>query len=407
MVIGLLLVVVAPGAAVFAQTDANDAAVQRAVEYMRTQQADDGTFAGFGASSTADAIYALVAADVNPAEFKSGQASAVDGLAKLAPEAAKETGVAAKFVLAALLAGQNPRALGGMDLVAVVEQGRNASNGRYGADVSSHALSLLALQAAGAPPPADSVVALERLQLPDGGWSFDGTVNTGSDTNTTSLALQALQATGGTDETKQQAIQYLRTQQNVDGGFPFSQTSQFGNASDANSTSLALQAILASGDTLNNWVREGRTPLDRLLAFQNESGAFRFQEAQAEDNQLATYQAVPAVEGETLPLEGLLIAQPAQATTTAGPGATTTATITSTATITTTTPLTGALPITSTAAITSTGVPTATVGVVPTASASDPIRLPDTGGASLPLFAALLFALAVIGAGLAVRRGNA
>ena len=400
-VIGLLLVAAAPSITTFAQSGPNDAAVQRAVEYIRTQQAADGNFAGFGASSTADAIYALVAADVNPAEFKAAEASAVDGLAKLAPEAAKEPGVAAKFVLAALMAGQDPRALGGMDLIAVVEQSRNANNGRYGPDVTSHALALLALRAAGVTPPPDSAVALERLQLPDGGWSFDGTVNTGSDTNTTSLALQALQSTGGADEAKRKAIDYLRTQQNADGGFPYSQTSQFGNASDANSTALALQAILASGDTLDNWAREGQTPLDRLLAFQNPSGAFRFQETQVEDNQLATYQAVPAVEGETLPLEGVLVAQPAQATVTAGPGEAVTAPITSTATITST------LPITSTVTITTTGIPTAPVGVFPTASATDPIRLPDTGGAPLPLFAALLFALMVIGAGLALRRGNA
>src|SRR3712207_8852078 len=55
-----------------------------------------------------------------------------------------------------------------------------------------------------------------------------------------------------TSEAKTRAVNYLRTQQNADGGFPFSQTSQFGNASDANSTAVSIQAIVATGDSLRD-----------------------------------------------------------------------------------------------------------------------------------------------------------
>ncbi len=308
MMVGMLLLLMLPETTAWAQGSANDAAVQKAVAYIRAQQAPDGTFAGFGASSTADAIYALAAADVNVSEFKNGQASAVDGLVKLAPEAAKDAGVAAKFVMAALLAGQSPHSLGGTDLVTAVERGFNTATGQYGKDVTSHALALLALRAAVGTIRPEAVTALEKLQLADGGWSFDGTAATGSDTNTTALAIQALVAAESTGEAKTKAIAYLRAQQNADGGFPFSQTSQFGNASDANSTALGVQAILASGETLDAWARDGKTPVDRLLAFQNPSGAFRFQDAQPEDNQLATYQAVPAIMGRPFPIEPILIA---------------------------------------------------------------------------------------------------
>ena len=308
MFVGMLLLVAVPNLTALAQGGANAAAVQKAVAFIRTQQAPDGTFAGFGAGSTADAIIALAAANVNVAEVRNGQTSAVEALATLGPEAAKDVGGAAKFVLAALLAGQSPRTVGGADLVAAVEQGFDAATGRYGADVTSHAYALLALRAAGATIPPEAVTALEKLQLPDGGWSFDGTPATGSDTNTTALAIQALVAVGGTGEAKTKAMAYLRSQQNADGGFPYSQTSQFGNASDANSTALSIQAILATGEALSGWAKEGKTPLDRLLAFQNASGAFRFQDGQPEDNALATYQAIPPVSGKTYPLEGIAIA---------------------------------------------------------------------------------------------------
>ena len=147
--------------------------------------------------------------------------------------------------------------------------GETHTTNQYGEDVTSHALALLALRAVGITVPPETIVALEKLQLPDSGWSFDGTAATGSDTNSTALALQALVSTGGTSEAQNKAIAYLHAQQNDDGGFPYSQASQFGHASDANSTALVLQAILAVKQPLSAWTKSGKTPLDRLLAFQN------------------------------------------------------------------------------------------------------------------------------------------
>lgn len=374
MVLGLLMLAVVPHASVDALTGANDAALQKAVAYMRTQQAPDGTFAGFGAGSTADALYALAAAGINAAEFKNGGASATQGLVAATPEAVKDTGVAAKFVLAALLTGQDPRALGGADVVAVVQNGFDPVAQQYGKDTTSSALAVLALRAAGDQVQPKALAKLEQLQLPDGGWSFDGTAATGSDTNTTALVLQALIAANGTADVRTKALAYIRTQQNADGGFPYSQTSQFGNASDANSTAVTIQAILAAGESLANWARNGTTPLDRLLAFQNPSGAFRYQDATPEDNQLATYQAVPAVAGKTFPLEPILIALPA-APTVATPTATPAA----------------ALP----------PAPT------PTPVAGGPAQLPDTGTPAAPMIALLAAALVVLALGLGLRRRSA
>ena len=305
----MLLALTLVAAPAFAQQD--NASVEKAVSYIRSQQQPDGSFAGFGPSSTADAVFALSAAGVNVNEVKQGNASVVDYLRAQAGNTSNDAGIAAKFLIALFLSGQSPQRPNGTDVVALVQRGYNAQTGQYGQDVTAHTYALISLVAAGVTPPVEAVNALKALQLPDGGWSFDGTAATGSDTNTTSLAVQALKATGDTSDAISKALTYYRAQQNADGGFPYSQTSQFGNASDANSTALSIQAFLAAGENLANWTKDGKTPTDRLLAFQNPSGAFRYQDAQPEDNAFATYQAVPAVVGKTLPLEPIMIALPA------------------------------------------------------------------------------------------------
>ena len=355
-----LLSLAMPGRAALAQTA--DPAIEKAVAYIRTQQQPDGSFSGIGAGSTADAIFALSAAGVNVAEVKQGGKSAVDYIRTQAKGSGKDTGVAAKYVIAMLLAGQSPLLPDGTDLVAEVESGRKA-NGQYGADVTAHAYALIALNAAGAPAAKspESVGALKALQLPDGGWSFDGTAASGSDTNTTAVAIQALVAVGERGDALSRALAYLKTQQNSDGGFPYSQASQFGTASDANSTALSYQAIVAAGEDLGAYTKGGNTPAARLLAFQNGSGAFRYQDATPDDNTFATYQAVPALVARPLPLEGIVIALPA-------------------------TPAEAPAPS--------------------TPAAGGPATLPNTGGADmLPAFA--VAALALMLAGLAVRRRQA
>ena len=375
--VGALLALVAPVAPVLAQ--ANDPAIDKAVAYIRSQQQSNGSFNGFGAGSTADAVFALAAANVNVAEVRSGGQSAIDYIRSQAKDAGKDTGVAAKFVIALLQAGQSPILPDGTNLIQEVERGYNAATARYGNDVTAHAYAMIALNAAGQQSARKSEVvdALKKLQLPDGGWSFDGAPATGSDTNTTSIVIQALVAVGDKSEALTKAIAYLRSQQNSDAGFPYSQTSQFGNASDANSTALSLQALLAAGEDLAGYTKEGKTIRDRLLAFQNPSGAFRYQDDQPEDNTLATYQAVPALAGKTLPLEGIMIALPA------APAA--------------------SAPAASAPAASSPATTPAPAASAPAPAGGVPAQLPNTGATNfVPALA--LVALLLLVAGLALKR---
>ncbi|MCO5177580.1 MAG: hypothetical protein M9890_11525, partial [Thermomicrobiales bacterium] len=69
---------------------------------------------------------------------------------------------------------------------------------------------------------------------------------------------------------------------------------------DANSTALAIQAVVAAGQNPANW--EGGDLTAALATFQNDSGAFQFQPAMPDDSMLATTQAIPALLGEALPI---------------------------------------------------------------------------------------------------------
>ena len=59
--LGLLVALAAPAIAALA-AGANDAAVQKAAQWVAGQQQPDGSFPGFGVGSTADAIFGLAAA---------------------------------------------------------------------------------------------------------------------------------------------------------------------------------------------------------------------------------------------------------------------------------------------------------------------------------------------------------
>ncbi|NJN16437.1 MAG: terpene cyclase/mutase family protein [Oscillochloris sp.] len=302
LLVTTLAVIVCMPVGGFAQ---NNSAIQAGLNWMQSNQQADGGFPGFGPGDTADAIQAIVAAGEPLDDFAQDGNTSVDFLAAQASSyAGTSVGGAAKLVLAAIAAGADPTAFGGVNLLELLGQAYDPASGQYGPDVYGHTLVMLAIRSVGANPPQDAVARLIDLQLEDGGWSFDGTGETGSDTNTTALAIQALTGQRQADGARGQAIAYLQSQQNDDGGFPYSQTSQFGNASDANSTALAIQAIRAAGQdpTARAWQRDNGGPVDLLASLQNDSGAFRYQEAAPDDNALATYQALPALLIQPLPV---------------------------------------------------------------------------------------------------------
>ena len=299
-----------------------EADVTAALDYLGTQQNADGGFgSGFSpdsaVGSTADVALAITAAGGDPAAFDQDGNTPVTYLAANA-SAAESAGDLAKLILAAIAAGENPREWGGVDSVAKLEALAN-EDGRIGGEFDTfvgHAYAILALASAQRPIPSTALDYVKAAQQESGGWAWDGTAETAADTNTTAFAVQALIAAGEAPESGAvtAALATYQGIQNDDGGWPYQNPSEFGTDTDANSTAVVIQAILAAGQDPAgaDWTSEaGNTPLAALEALQNESGAFAWQAAMPDDNLLATVQALPALAGLFFPFATMDVGQPA------------------------------------------------------------------------------------------------
>ena len=269
--------------------------VQEALGWLRTQQASDGGFSnGFSEGSdvgaTADAVVAIASAGEDPSTWKHGGLSTVDYLAGHAGEV-EDPGLMAKVALAAVAAGQDPRAFGGVDLLGTILGAFDPGTGYFGGGPYDSALSILALRAAQEPLPPKAVDGLLAARQAEGSYSFSGDPTPGTgDSNTTGLVVQALLVAGAGGEAAP-SLDYFRRVQNADGGWTYQKPSAFGEDTDANSTALGIQALLAAGQDLAAWGHPERA----LQALQLENGALMFNAAAPGENLLATVQAIPAL----------------------------------------------------------------------------------------------------------------
>jgi hypothetical protein len=295
-----LLLVVQP---VFAQQPATPvvdvSALQRATDWLVSQRTEGGGFLGFSGEpdtgTTVDAVIALAAvkaagAQVNLAPSLNFLRADDNALVY----AQSGTGQAAKLALAVIIAGGDPNDVAGVDALALATK-VNKDTGFYGSGAFDHALAMLAMGAAGMEIPEEAVSRLVDAQQDNGSWAFDGSELEGSgDTNTTAIAIQAMAAAGharGRDV--RQALEWLHSIQSEDGGFTYQPTD--GAMSDGNSTALVVQALIAAEQDPAS--ADWNNAMGALLAFQNESGAFRYMNEPPDDNLFATLQAIPAIAG--------------------------------------------------------------------------------------------------------------
>jgi hypothetical protein len=278
----------------------NQASVEKAIQWLQTQEQPDGGFAGFSGTSdpgaTIDAIFAMVAAQSLGVNADTERAITYLGSNDIALVYAQTSaGSAAKLALALAATGNDPHNIDNVDPLSIVEAG--AGVGMIGLGPYDHAIGILALVATGTPVPQLAIDTARDTQLADGSWSFDGTMTDGAgDTNTTAMMVQALVAAGVTSELVTEATDYLVAAQNEDGGFPY----QPGAESDANSTALVIQAMIAANE--ENHADQLAKAQTALLGMQNESGAFYYMASTPDDNAFATVQAVPALAGVAYPL---------------------------------------------------------------------------------------------------------
>jgi hypothetical protein len=207
------------------------------------------------------------------------------------------------LIILADAVGDDPHAFGtpAVDLVARLQALHGASEtGFYGTPnefsaSTDQALAIIALVAAGATVPADAVQWLLDQQCvggatpatAEGGWQgyrastggvLDDCVDLSdfhaADSNSTAVALQALAVVGDSSATAE-GVAFLRTTQGSSGATAGGFGYQPGFSPDPNSTSVVIQTIVALGEspTGSAWSAGGATPLAALSSFVLTSGA--------------------------------------------------------------------------------------------------------------------------------------
>lgn len=296
MIASLLLALTLPA---LAQGD-EAAPVESAVAFLKTVQNEDGGFTnGFAPESdfgtTTDVVVALALAGEDPNVFFGSDM--MNPLAFLGIELVEAedigAGQMAKALNAVFAAQKDPFAFAGFNLVDELKALQDPGTGLYGLGAYDHCLSVLALQNVGGEISPEALTVLVDAQDESGGWGF--MAGEAPDTNTTALCLQALALLDAPDAATS-GLEYLRSIQNDDAGWPYQNPSDFGTESDVNSTALVTQALIALGEELSAW----NNPQEWIRSMQLESGAFSYQASMPGDNILATIAAIPALEGVPL-----------------------------------------------------------------------------------------------------------
>lgn len=293
----IALVLALTGAPVLAQ-DAPPALncgvnVEAAGAWLQSFQSADGGFGnGFTPESdlgaTADALTAILKSGLDLESFRRDGVSPLDWIAsRLAPGAALNAGQLGKVLSAVAAAGADPTDIGGVDLVALTVAALDDAPDASG--YLGMALAILGLHDAGADAsiPAAAVEALLAARTEQGAIGFGP--DQAPDTNSTALLARVGSALRRID-VQGAALDYLKPLQNEDGGWPYQSPSDFGTASDANSTALVLQALVAAEVSLDAW----NNPHESLAAYQLEDGSFTFQQSMPAPSLLATVGVLPA-----------------------------------------------------------------------------------------------------------------
>jgi hypothetical protein len=254
-----------------------------ALAYLLAAQLPDGSI-DKSLGETADFVIGTAAAGYDPATLTSCASGGTGALAFLATASDAVTADAAqtgKAILAVVAAGLDPTAFYGRNLVTRLAASYHAGTGAYGdGSTFAQAFAILAVQASGGAVSPAATAELLALQDTDGSWSYGKApvAAGGGDTNSTGIALMALDASG-VHSGDAATLTYLATQQLADGGFSYQNSTANGTpASDADSDSIVLQALLAAGQDSASvgWSKGSANVLTSMRASQAIDGGFTY-----------------------------------------------------------------------------------------------------------------------------------
>ena len=267
----------------FPSTATDSARATAALSYLLAVQFPDGSI-DESLGETADYVIGAADAGYDPATLTGCTAGGTGALAFLATASDAATTDAAKTgktILAVVASGLDPAAFSGRNLLARLAALYHADTGAYGdGSTFPQAFAILAVDASGGTVPPAATARLAALQGGDGSWSYGNTpvAAGGGDTNSTAMALMALDA-AGVHSADSAGFAYLATQQLADGGFPYQNSTTYGTpASDPDSDSVVLQALVAAGQdpTSGGWSKGSANVLTSMRAGQIIDGGFFF-----------------------------------------------------------------------------------------------------------------------------------
>ena len=277
--------------------------------WLQAVQNEDG---GWGESRGADSsqqmtgwvMLGLEADGVNPLDVVNGGNSPVAYLQTQISQV-QSPGDLSRTILALEGAGIEPREFAGRNLVAALLAKRR-KDGSYDGWPNSTAYAVLALRAAGVANVADSLEWLRKAQNEDGGWG--DRLGTPSNADGTGAVLQAMSPSS---KASQRGVGYLRLEQQKGGGFRLG-----GNgALNTQSTSWAIQGLLAAGANPADFKRGGKSAYDYINEHQADDGHYRYSSKSDQTPIWVTGDVLVAASKRHLPLAAVPRApQPKQVT---------------------------------------------------------------------------------------------
>jgi len=285
----------------------DDPQIRSAVDYILSCQNLDGGFnnePGADKSNlvaTGNAAMALALTGDFDRAVKGGK-TPLHYLTENWPDETASGGALGRYVMGLVAARGDPSDVAGTDYVARLKA---KASTRGEETLFSEAYILLGLVAAGEAESSeaqDFVAYLIDKRYPDSGWGWGGGA---PDLDTTGIVVCALLAAGEDPDSQmiKDAINYLKSQQNDDGGFLSS-----GMSADSNSIcdNWAIMVLNAAGVDPTGWRKGSETPITHLLSCQQESGVFWWKpETQGSTGFLMeeTAYGIIALLGEWIPVE--------------------------------------------------------------------------------------------------------
>lgn len=263
-------------------TQADDAVIQSALNYLNSQSPDAWITMAQAAAGETDV-------DLNYLKSVSGN---------LATDYEKA-------ILALTAAVKNPRSFSSIDLVEKMESFYNSHQIGSPDLLNDDFWGILALVSSGENISRtiiqDSKNFILSNQNSDGGWGYQAGGQ--SDTNDTAIAVMALLEAGiaADNEAIVKAADYLKASQNSDGGFPYSK----GGDSDSGSDAWVISMIYKLGQNPYDWQKDGKNPISHLKSLQKSDGSFKWISSEDAGYSTLTAYAVIALTENYYPINRL------------------------------------------------------------------------------------------------------